>query len=284
VIDTLVPAVLGFGVVVGLVGFVLLVRHHAPTTEAAPRPSMPRRERSRQALIAGAAAIGVLALTRWPVGAAFAAFATLFAPRVFGGRASRTEALARTEGIATWAEMLRDTMAAAAGLEETIVATTAVAPESIRADLRAFVARLERHRLAPSLRELAHHLDDPTGDLAAAALIIAAEKPVKDLGGMLGSLASSARERCAMQLRVEAGRARTRTAVRMVTLFTVGFATAMLVLNRGYLDPFNTVVGQMMMLIIGGLFTAAFVLLDRMARGVPTERILVRATPAEGRA
>ncbi len=129
----------------------------------------------------------------------------------------------------------------------------------------------------PSLRVFADDLDDPLGDLIVSALILGAEKQVKDLGALLGALAATAREEAAMHLRVEAGRARTRSAVQIITIFTLSFAGGLVLLNRGYLSPFNSTLGQAALGLVCGCFAAAFWLMDRMTRPGQAERILVHA-------
>src|ERR1700674_695392 len=61
--------------------------------------------------------VGLVALvvTRWPVGAVFAAIAAVLSPRFFGNKAERQARLERIEALAGWAEQLRDTLAGAAG-------------------------------------------------------------------------------------------------------------------------------------------------------------------------
>jgi len=55
------------------------------------------------------------------------------APGLLAGRSKgRDELMARVRAIAGWAEMLRDTLAGAAGLEQAIVATAPVAPRRHR--------------------------------------------------------------------------------------------------------------------------------------------------------
>ena len=73
---------------------------------------------------------------------------------------------------------------------------------------------------------------DPTCDLVVAALILAAEHQAQRLGELLGSLAAAARDQATMRLRVEAGRARTRTSVKVI----VG-ATGALVSGPGAVQP-----------------------------------------------
>ena len=44
--------------------------------------------------------------------------------------------------------------------------------------------------------------------------------------------------------------------------------------NRGYLAPYDTAVGQLVLVLVGGLFAAAFVWLARMTRPASVDRFL----------
>src|SRR3546814_3214640 len=56
-------------------------------------------------------------LTRWPVAALGMAAVGWFGAELFGSRRAAAQATARTEAIAAWTEILRDTMSGAHGLE-----------------------------------------------------------------------------------------------------------------------------------------------------------------------
>jgi len=185
--------------------------------------------------------------------------------------------LARIEAVAGWAEMLRDTMAGAAGLEQAIVATAAVAPLPIRAEVATLAVRLEGERLAPALRGFADEVADPTMDLVVAALVLAAEHQASRLGELLGSLARAARDEATMRLRVEAGRARSRTSVKVVVGVTAGLALGLAVLYRSYLAPYDTALGQLVLALVGAMFAGAFVWLSHMTRPNAPERFLAKS-------
>jgi len=262
-----------------------------------PRPTRssakPRAERATLRLgLAVGAAVVVGAATRWPVGAVWAGLAGwgvpgLLAgwgvPGLLAGNQGRSEAVGRIEAIAGWAEMLRDTMAGAAGLEQAIVATAPVAPLPIRAEVVTLAVRLEGERLAPALRAFADEVADPTCDLVVAALVLAAEHQAQRLGELLGSLAQAARDQATMRLRVEAGRARTRTSIKVIVGATGGLALGLAVLNRGYLAPYDSALGQFVLLVVGGLFAASFVWLAKMSRPATTERFLTNGAALAGR-
>jgi Flp pilus assembly protein TadB len=252
--------------------------------------ALSRLRRDRLALRIGTAAIAALlvgAVTGWPIGALLAAVAAFALPTMLGGAKDRARQVARTEAIAGWAEMLRDTLSAAAGLEQAIVATAPVSPVPIRAEVASLAQSLQRDRLVPALRHFAAELADPTGDLVVAALVLAAGHEAKRLSELLGSLAGAARDQAAMQLRIEAGRARIRTSTRVVIGVTVVFAAGLVLLNRSYLSPFGTPQGQAVLAVIGLLFGGAFWWLARMGRPAPPERFLAldsthRSTAVQG--
>lgn len=278
---TALSALLGLGVGVGLLLVVIGWRGTDPT-----RPSRSRRPRRTQAAPADqrrtlriglAIGIGVLVgvATGWVVGAVLAGLAVWALPRILGRDPEHARRVARFEAIATWTEMLRDTLSAAAGLEQAILATAPLAPLAIRGEITDLAARIENgDRLAPALRRLADHLADPTGDLVIAALVLAAEQQARQLADLLGSLAHAAREQASMRMRVEAGRSRTRTSVRVIVGTTLGFAVLVTLLNRQYLSAFDSVTGQIVLLGIGVLFGLGFVWLARIAAVAEPDRFL----------
>src|ERR671919_1262681 len=280
----MIAGLLGALCAVGAVTFVVAMRPVAPggvrgrrrqQTSAAAATLSTRVENLTLRLVLGLAAAVVMgALTRWPMAALLCGIAGFMAPSLMGGQAARKARLDRIEAVAAWAEMLRDTMAGSGGLEQSIIATAGVAPLPIRREVLRLAARLERDRLALALREFADEIDDPSGDLVVAALVLAADKSPKRLGDLLGRLAHSARAEVNMRLRVESSRARTRTSVRVITIFTMLFALGLLVLNRDYLEPYDTAGGQGMLAVSGACFGGAFIWLARSFRFQDEERFL----------
>ncbi|MBN9097981.1 MAG: type II secretion system F family protein [Pseudonocardia sp.] len=214
-------------------------------------------------------------LTGWVVGAVLVGAGCWFLPRVLGRDTAHARRVARIEAVATWTEMIRDTLSAAAGLEQAVLATAPLAPAPIRDEVGALAARLDRgERLVPALQLLADDLNDPTADLVVAALVIAAEQQARQLADLLGALATTARERASMRMRVEAGRARTRTSVRVIVGTTTTFAVAVVLLNRPYLATYDSMTGQVVLLLVGLLFGAGFAWLLRIATIPEAARLL----------
>ncbi len=272
---TALAALCGAGVGAGLLLVVAALAGRLPDPAALAQALAGRVERPvlRLGLGAGAGVLVVVA-TGWPVGGLLAAGFAATAPDLVGGSRARQAAIARVEAVATWAEMLRDTLAGAAGVEQAITATATAAPVLIRSQVLALSARLERERLVAALEAFADEVADPTCDLVVTALVLASRRQARRLGELLGALAQAAREEATMRLRVEAGRARVRTSVRVVVAVTLAMAAGLVVANRGYLAPYGTAVGQLVLAVVGGLFATAFWWLARIGRAEPSVRLL----------
>ena len=232
---------------------------------------------TRAACCVGAFVV-VWAVTGWIVGGVLAALAVAALPGVLGGRAQREKAIARTEAIASWTEMIRDSIVAASGLEEAIVATASVAPAPIETEVRRLVLRLEHQRLPDALVAFGEDLDHPSGDLVVAALVIAARMEASDLSSLLSRLAEATRGEARMRIRVEVGRSRVRTATKVIVGVVAVAVVFLALVNREYLEVYDTTAGQFVLAIVGAIFATGGWLLTRMARIDLPDRFTARAT------
>ncbi len=236
----------------------------------------------RLGLAVGAGVIVGLA-TGWLVAAVAAAMFGAVAPELLGGSRARQAETDRIEAVAAWVELLRDTLAGAAGIEQAITASAAAAPAPIRAEVTGLAVRLERERLVPALRAFADELADPTVDLVVVALTLASQRRARRLGDLLGTLAQATRDRATMRLRVEASRARLRTSVRVIIGTTLAVMAALVVLNRGYLSPYDSALGQLVLGLVAFLFAAAMWWLGRLGRLEDSHRLALAASEGQGR-
>jgi Flp pilus assembly protein TadB len=262
----------GLGLFVGVVAFV-----GQPTRAARPRVELPPWLSDRIALRASLAAVAtvlVWVVTGWPAGALIAGLTAAAAPSVVGGKARRQAAVDRIEAIAGWAEQLRDVMAAADGIQSAILTTAPLAPEPIRREVRRLADRLvQQERLSIALRRFADEVAHPLTDMIVTSLLIASERQGR-LADLLTEVAASARATATMRLRVEAARARTYVTTRLIIGVTIALATWLVLVRRDYLEPFDSVGGQVMLVLIGAVFAASGVLMQRMARPDEQARLL----------
>ena len=217
-----------------------------------------------------------LAVTRW-VGAGIGlAGIVLGIPWFFGGAKNSKIEIERTQAIASWAEMIRDNMAGAAGLEQALLSTADIAPVPIAKEVKAFANRLDGESVVDALVYLGDLLRHPAADLVVVSLANASRMEGRDLGPLLTRLAESIRGDVRMRLRVEVGRARIRTSAKIVltvTMFTVGLVYFT---SRDLLRVYDTTGGQVWLLGVFALFLASLWMMNYYADVQLPERFTAR--------
>lgn len=178
------------------------------------------------------------------------------------------------EAIASWTESLRDTISAATGLEQAIIATENHSPRAIAEPVQRMVASLRYGTFEDSLRRFADDISHPTCDFVVAALITASANHSRDLAQLLGHLAECSRSECELYLRIWVSRARTRTSVRIISGTIASFAVGLFVFNVGYLQPFLTTEGFIVFLFVGTCFASSLTWMNRIARIETPARLL----------
>ncbi|WP_262852698.1 type II secretion system F family protein [Mumia quercus] len=283
-----VPLALTAGALVGVGGLMLVLA----LRRRPPRPPMLRRKRSarhteRQVRLAvgGVVAFALtLLLTRWLVLAVVVGGVVALWDRLLGGGRAERQAIVRAEGLAAWIEALRDTIAGAIGLEQAIPATAKNAAPSIRPALNLLVDRLRvREPLPDALMRFADDLDDPSADVAVAALVLNARLRGPGLREVLSALAESARAELDVRRRVESSRRSTRRSVQIVVGVIVVVAGALVVFNRPYVEPYGTFVGQIVLAVVLAMFGAAVLWMRKLSGVDQPERFLISAEPARSR-
>jgi len=215
-------------------------------------------------------------VTRWPVAGLGTALGMLVGPAALGGTARRSQEAATADAIATWADMIRDTMAGASGLEESLIQTAAVAPVAIKLQLETFALRLRHQPLDVALDGLATDLNHSSADLIVAALAAAARLEARDLGGLLARLAEAIRGDVRMRTRIEIGRARIRTSARIAVATTAATVVFLYVFARHLLEPYDTAAGQGWLVVVMAVFFGAGVMLHHYSQLEAPERFTLR--------
>jgi Flp pilus assembly protein TadB len=277
----LLGACTGLGLWLAVLGALRRPRAESPTlreTAARWRGHLPSALTARTAVMALGVGAGCWLVTGWPVAALLTGIAVVALPPLLGPDTAAKGAAARLEALAVWAEMLRDVLASAAGLQQAVLATADTAPVAIRPALQTLAARLRAGKPLPAaLEELAAELDDPVADLMVVALATAARRQARDLGALLGRLAAATRQRVSMQLRIEASRARVRTSTRVITAVTLGVAAALAVLHREFLSAYDSLLGQLVLAAVGLLFAAGYAWLHQISKLKQPPRVLLRS-------
>ncbi|HEY8527845.1 MAG TPA: hypothetical protein VIL48_22975 [Acidimicrobiales bacterium] len=272
---TPLAAAAGVAVLAGLVLAVSgLVRRPVPVRERVPKP--PRRKSEvpspeRIALV-GAAALVVLVLTRWPVAALGAGVGAWYLSRP----KARVGDAAKAEALTAWTEMLRDATGTPRGIEGVLMATADGAPALIRPHVLRMARRLAYEPLDDALDDLADDLDHPLGDLVVTSLRLAARSGGRQIRAVLDDLAAAAREEARMHRRIEVARERPRSDMRSVIVIMAVFVALLTVVARSYLEPYDTAVGQLVLLGVAATWAGGIAAMVRMGRTQPVERFLAR--------
>ena len=180
------------------------------------------------------------------------------------------------DGIATWTEQLRDTLAGAHGLEQAIVATSVHAPLVLQTQVKKLASYIGYGSLEDGLRRFGDELNNSTADFVVAALVTASQHQARDLGMLLTQIAQCARDESKMRSRVWVGRARTRSAVKIIATVNALFVLGLFLFNRPYLQPYSSIQGQVVLSGILGVFAVSLSLMQSMAKIIEPERFVRR--------
>ena len=282
-----VPALAGALMVVGIIGLAVGVRPR-PERPAAPRhtaitPWRQRRQLNRlrrvsrrtRLLLSGGvvAGLAVALVTGWLVAAVIVPAAIAGLPVLLSAPASAAR-IDRLEAMEEWTRALAGVLTVGVGLEQALIATQRSTPVAIRPEVSRLVARLRaRWSTEDALRIFADELDDATGDLVAANLILGARRRGAGLASILESLAESVAADVRARRQIEADRAKPRATARWVTLITVG-VLVVLALTGSYIEPYATPFGQVLLMLLLTLYVATLVWMRRMATGAPLPRFI----------
>ena len=271
----LIASLAGGLIAVGILGIVIGLR---------PAPVVPRRKptrsrfsvtrRSRMLLLAGLG-FGVLGwvVTGWVLALVIAPVAVIGLPMLLAAPPAATQ-INRLEAMEEWTRSLSGVLTVGIGLEQALVATLRSTPAPIRAEVERLVSRLRaRWDTEAALRAFADELDDATGDLSAANLILAARRRGAGLASVLEGLAESAAADVRARRQVEADRAKPRSTARWVTLISAS-VLVVLALSGSYVEPYRSPIGQVILVVLLSTYVATLIWMRRMATGKPLPRFL----------
>jgi tight adherence protein B len=271
---------IGFGA--GIAGAIASLRRSRPTggpedlSNDAHTPVSAIRWKHRLPRVAVACLAGLFfgLVTDWPVAFPIAGVAAYALPSLFS-LTSGSVAIQKVEAIATWTEMLQGTLAAAAGIGQAIIATSAISPPPIRPAATRLSAQLNAGtHPREALLGFADTVADPCADRVVCALLLAVTSRAQQLGDLLASLADSTREEVALRLRIETSRASVRSGVRTVLVFSVAFASGLAILAHSYLAPFGTATGQIVLAGVALLYGTGLTSMAWLARPPKPVRLL----------
>ena len=273
----LLPSLAGGLIAIGILGIVVGLR---PTAEP-PREKRIARgrrvaltSRTRMLLLIGVG-LGLLGwvITGWVLALVIAPVAVIGLPALLSAPPAATQ-INRLEAMEEWTRSLSGVLTVGIGLEQALVATLRSTPAPINAEVSRLVARLRaRWDTETALRAFADELDDATGDLIAANLILGARRRGAGLASVLEGLAESVAADVRARRQVEADRAKPRATARWVTLISAS-VLVVLALSGQYVEPYASPIGQVILVVLLSAYVGTLIWMRRMATGKPLPRFL----------
>lgn len=272
-----IPALAGGLVAIGILGIVLGLR---PTAEPPREKRIARGRRvaltphTRMLLLIGVG-LGILGwiITGWVLALVIAPVAVIGLPALLGAPPAATQ-INRLEAMEEWTRSLSGVLTVGIGLEQALVATLRSTPAPINPEVSRLVTRLRaRWDTETALRAFADELDDATGDLIAANLILGARRRGAGLASVLEGLAESVAADVRARRQVEADRAKPRATARWVTLISAS-VLVVLALSGQYVEPYATAIGQVILVVLLSAYVGTLIWMRRMATGKPLPRFL----------
>ncbi|SEF13847.1 type II secretion system F family protein [Jiangella alba] len=238
------------------------------------RGATPAARRARRRLAAaGVVGLGVWLVTGWLLAVVLIPAAVWGLPVLLQTSSARSDIL-RLEAMSDWAQNLATVLGVGVGIEQAVAGSLVTAPEPIRPQVARLVARLRaRWDTETALRTFADDLDDATGDLLAAALILGARRRGNQLSSVLDGLAAAVRDDVRARRSTDAEQARGRTTARLVTAISAGGLGLMLV--TPYADPYRAGSGQLLLIGLLTGYVGCLVWMRRITATPRQPRILV---------
>ncbi|MER5352598.1 type II secretion system F family protein [Kitasatospora sp. NPDC002551] len=272
---------------VAVLGLALAVYGAVGASGPAPaRPPGRLQRRAREAttalrgrgrlLIAAAGAVGLLVwlLTSWLLGGLLTAAAILGMPWILQPGRGGKDRIERLEALEEWVRRLADIHTAGISLEQAVTSSVRSAPERIAPEISRLASRLAtRWRPQDAYRQFADDLDDATADSVAALMIGHVHDRGAGLSTALKVLAGQLSEEVLMRRKIEADREKPRANMRWVSLFCLA-VFGVSVVSGGYVAPYSTPFGHLLLLLLATAFAATLVWMRRMALSKPTPRFL----------
>jgi Flp pilus assembly protein TadB len=214
-----------------------------------------------------------------PLAGVAAGVAVVALPWLFGANRADNKMIGRLEAIEIWTRRLSDLVRSGAGLHQAIVNSAADAPVAIAAEVNELAVEL-RSQLSTvdALRLFADRLADSTSDEVIAALILNARERGPRLADVLDRVSESMADMVTMRREQSSLRTDARISA-MVLSGLVMLGLAMLLINKGYMRPYHTFTGQMVLasclLAFGGLLAWC----RQLNEPRPSPRLLRGAVP-----
>ncbi|MFB7512887.1 type II secretion system F family protein [Streptomyces sp. NPDC056144] len=239
-------------------------------------PGGQREAARRRSLLTGAA---VTFIVVWFVSGVFVAALLLGAgvvgvPWLMSAGSGGKARIVKLEALAEWTQRLSEILRLGPALEQALVTSRRNPPAAIADEVSELADKIKAGWLpVDALRDFANRLDDVTADKACAALMLCAVDPGPGLAKVLEDVSAQLREEVSVRRRIEADRAKSRTAMRSMTIICVALVLVGFLVP--YTAPYATFLGQLVLALLGSAFGAVLWWTKKLAAHTPIPRFLI---------
>ena len=263
------------------IGTWLIITGTRPSTSppSRRRPSLSTLQRKQRAALVLALVLGIILwlITGFIVTVIAVPVLVYITPHLLPHSTGK-HAIARLDAMAEWTRSLSGLLGASAAIEPAIIASRNSAPAALREDIRMLAARLEAG--VPIERALTHFGDDladPTGDILTGALLLGSRHRGAGLTRILTGTAQTIADDVAARRQIEADRAKPRSTARLITVIAVAVIAAEFILNPTYVEPYQSPLGQIILIVLVAVFLAALWWMNAITREPKGQRFLSSA-------
>lgn len=256
----------------------LLIAGLRPVAESSTprRQQLTRSQRRQLQLLAAGLAIGLLLwiITGYIAAVIAAPVLALLAPQLIPHSTGKTT-IERLTAMEEWTRSLVGLLGASAAIEQAIIASRSSAPEALKEEIGMLAARLQNGiPIEQALTQFGDDLDDTTGDLLTGSLLLGTRRRGSGLARLLEGTAETIADDVAARRQVEADRAKPRANARFITVIAVVVIAIEFLFNPGYVEPYRTGLGQVILIGLVALFLAALWWMNIVARDPKGQRLL----------
>ena len=207
-------------------------------------------ENSLTILLAAALGVGGWALTGWPIAGLLGALAGFSMPRMLRAPRKRQDITDEIEAYSQWAEQIRDLVSATGSLFEAVTLSAENAPTRLRPAVLNMTGLARTVGLPEALDWFAAEMRSPFADRLVLGMKIAWDSGAR-VTEAFESTARGMRAEVEMRRRNEVANSRAWTQVTAILAVTFISVAFMFVFNRGFFDPFGSLIGQVVLLGAG---------------------------------
>ena len=219
--------------------------------------------------LAAALGFGAWLATGWLAAALIGAATGFIVPKMVAVPRRRRAVADEIEAYSQWTEQIRDLVSASGSLFEAVTLSAPSAPPMLRPQVIQLASLAGTVGLAPAMGWFAAEMKSPYADRLVLGMNIAWDSGAR-ITEAFESVARAMRNEVEMRRRNEVANARTWTQVVSITGITVASVVLMFTFNRGFFDPFGSVVGQIILLAVGVMiFGNVLWVLKLSASGAP---------------